>query len=235
MLVLVLILSCHSVIHITFLKPLYVPNILLQTSVVWEYLDNIFVFYEKENVVCYAFILFYFLRKQKNITGFQIATVVAINPCACIGVENGLQDTKYCQPKSIIAWFCAHYKGIQLCSHKGKDLHAQQGAWVHTHTHTHTHARTHAFITHSGLSDPNFNRGLQFLVILKIITKKYQFFIEPISDVHLSKGGPPYTAVELFLYKFADLKSFWVFKSFFLLKIDSFILMSSIYIHICVL
>lgn len=38
-LVLGLVLCCHTVIHIIFLKPLYVPNILPQISVVWENLD----------------------------------------------------------------------------------------------------------------------------------------------------------------------------------------------------
>lgn len=136
-LVLVLILCCHAIIHIIFLKPLYVPNILPQISVVWENLD-IYLLLIKLKKMRFG-VLSVFETGRGTFHRFQIATVVTINPFAYIAVENGLRDTtrkerkKTFNPNFFVVWCtrrvmrgtlahkcCVHimtrtHKGAHLC------------------------------------------------------------------------------------------------------------------------
>lgn len=86
----ILVARCHTVIHIIFLKPLYVPNIFATDFSGLRKSGYLFAFNreKKKDAVCYAFI-----RQESGGTfrWFQIATVVTINPRARI--ENNRQDT----------------------------------------------------------------------------------------------------------------------------------------------
>lgn len=81
-------------------------------------------------MVCYAFIS---QEGRGTFHRFQIATVVTINPTACIGAENGFQDTRVPLKKSptrnvcvvltvhmsnaIIHTYCMYYIHTHTCSH----------------------------------------------------------------------------------------------------------------------
>lgn len=121
-LVLVLILCCQAVIHIIFLKPLYVPNILPQISVVWENLD-IYLLLIKLKKMRFG-VLSFFETGRGTFHRFQIATVVTINPFAYIAVENGLRDTtrkkkikKIGLSTHTFLWFGAHARSCAVHGH----------------------------------------------------------------------------------------------------------------------
>lgn len=96
-----------------FLKPPYVPIFCHRFQ--W--------FVEIRIFICLWFVMHSFKKKKKSRGTFQrcqIATVVTINPCACIGVENGVQDTMWVSLKkrltpNICVVLTVHVHAMQAC------------------------------------------------------------------------------------------------------------------------